>query len=375
MWWIIVIAVVGYLIYSVTKDKNRDNKENVASYGGMQIKYKQLIDYLTEGDYSKLKGISKDNITIQTDSFNATIDYFGGKTEVQMAIKHPVYGYSTKKWKYDDGYPQERIISDIDFHLSAILKNQSSNKVDLNQPEFSNLFIDVHQREASLKRTAKNMGCSIDEVQKRFTKDFFEKGFFDAGIEEFQEILELKMKEEAKLFNIKPQNTIASMMLNWGKILFLEKSNNSAEINSIFKRELNDGSASLGATARAISDLFISNIEKLHFKNEILLKIILEERAEVYRKLGEDLLPPKIISEIIAFSEGNVPFVIFSDFYATNNCKRYNNVDTIKNNLDLIIEVILDNYNQKATDNLKFEDKTNLKIKVQLLIDNWADLQ
>lgn len=226
MWIIIIIIAVGYLIYSVTKDKNRDNKENVANYGGMQIKYKQLIDYLTESDFSKLKRISKDNITIQTDSFNATIDYFGGKTEVQIAIKHPVYGYTNKKWKYDDGYPQERIISDVDFHILAVLKNIEKFNLNNNTSDFSKQT-DIQEKENSVIRMARNMNCSVDEVKAKYFEDFKDNGFEELGLDFIIQKLELEKYKEAEFFKIDPQNTGSALKIEWTKEYF-----NTIEIKS-----------------------------------------------------------------------------------------------------------------------------------------------
>ena len=43
---VILIAIVGYIVYIITKDYNNDVKENVTNFGGMRVKYITLIDYL-----------------------------------------------------------------------------------------------------------------------------------------------------------------------------------------------------------------------------------------------------------------------------------------------------------------------------------------
>jgi hypothetical protein len=120
MIWFILIAVVGILIFSISKDYKKEVKDNVAKYGGMQNKYLKLVEYLTNGDFKRIKKITKDNITIEDDSKTTAIDYIGGNTEIRLKIKHPIYGYINKKWKFEHGYPQKRIINEMNFFLSKL---------------------------------------------------------------------------------------------------------------------------------------------------------------------------------------------------------------------------------------------------------------
>ena len=116
MGWIIGIAVVIFVIYQINKDYKSDIKSNVSSQGGMQSKYQVLIDYFTCSPSAQITKLTSSNITITTPSSTFYIDYVGGSTEVSLNIMHPT-GKISKKWKFPNGYPQEKMIQDIDNYL------------------------------------------------------------------------------------------------------------------------------------------------------------------------------------------------------------------------------------------------------------------
>ena len=48
MWWIIVIGIIVFIIYRLTKEHDEYVDKHITSFGGMRVKYKSLIDYLIE---------------------------------------------------------------------------------------------------------------------------------------------------------------------------------------------------------------------------------------------------------------------------------------------------------------------------------------
>ena len=50
MWILFIAIVIGYLVFSSIHDHNKDVKTNVTDHGGMLVKYKVLIDYLTSSN-------------------------------------------------------------------------------------------------------------------------------------------------------------------------------------------------------------------------------------------------------------------------------------------------------------------------------------
>lgn len=126
MWWLLIIAVVGFTIYSIAKDYKKDYKENVSNYGGMQSKYHELIDYFTKRESFELKKLTKDHITLGVPSITITIDYIGGSTEIRVILFHPLINSISSKWNYPSGFPQKKIILDIQSFVSNKLKEVES---------------------------------------------------------------------------------------------------------------------------------------------------------------------------------------------------------------------------------------------------------
>jgi hypothetical protein len=113
MWWLFIIVVVVFIVYLISKDYKSHVKMNITNYGGMQKKYAVLIDYFTQGNSAKIAKITKDNITIVAKSAIYYIDYVGNNVEISMKANIPIIGKVSKRWKFPDGYPQERMIDDI----------------------------------------------------------------------------------------------------------------------------------------------------------------------------------------------------------------------------------------------------------------------
>ena len=119
MLWIILIAIVGFIIYNMVKDHKEDVTANVSNFGGMQAKYSLLIEYLTQHPSSRITKLTNDNITISSKTMTVWIDYMGtGNVEISLKATMPLFGNISKKWKYPSSYSQELIIQEIENFLS-----------------------------------------------------------------------------------------------------------------------------------------------------------------------------------------------------------------------------------------------------------------
>ncbi|MDR0982076.1 MAG: hypothetical protein LBM07_02375 [Culturomica sp.] len=117
MWWIIGIAVVGFIIYSVNKDHKEHVQTHVTGFGGMQGKYGILIDYLKSGGLQVQK-MTRDSVILSSNSMYWTLDYVGNDLEVRMKGYIPLLGNINKKWVFQDGYPQEKMLEEIENYLT-----------------------------------------------------------------------------------------------------------------------------------------------------------------------------------------------------------------------------------------------------------------
>lgn len=113
MLWIIIIVIVGYIVYSINKDYNKNVKNNISNKERMLVKYKQIIDYLLSGGLS-LQKVGKDSVIMSSKSMRWTLDYVEQNLEVRMNGVMPMLGIVDKKWIFPDGYPQEKMIEEIE---------------------------------------------------------------------------------------------------------------------------------------------------------------------------------------------------------------------------------------------------------------------
>lgn len=132
MWWLIAIAIVGFIIYKFTKDYNESVETNVSNFGGMKTKYSILVAYLTQHPSSRVSEERKDHLSISSSSALFMIDNVGGDTEIRMRSKLPLLGMVSNKWKYPPGYPQEKMIQDIEQFLEKKMKEFENISNNLN---------------------------------------------------------------------------------------------------------------------------------------------------------------------------------------------------------------------------------------------------
>lgn len=118
MWWILIIAIVGYIIYQFTKDYNNEVQTKVTNQGGMLNKYSLLIEYFTMHSASKITKVTKDNVTVSSSTMTIWLDFVGGKTEVSLKGFLPLVGNMSKRWCFPEGYPQEKMIEEIENYLN-----------------------------------------------------------------------------------------------------------------------------------------------------------------------------------------------------------------------------------------------------------------
>jgi hypothetical protein len=117
MWWIFIIGIVIFIIYKISKENKEEVQTHVTNFGGMKEKYNILISYFTMLPSARITKLTRDNVTIATSSMTVYIDYVGGNTEVDLKMIMPVVGKIAKRWKFPNGYPQEKMIQDIENYL------------------------------------------------------------------------------------------------------------------------------------------------------------------------------------------------------------------------------------------------------------------
>lgn len=107
---------------------------------------------------------------------------------------------------------------------------------------------------------------------------------------------------------------------------------------------LNESPGSPGDVTRAITRLYLDLKIPFRSNKSVMRKILTERGEKYYQLLGENILDSNLIFKTLEKSNGNIPFAIFVDIIVTN--KANDNLAAVYENLDLVIEVVLNNFNR-----------------------------
>lgn len=130
MWWIIIIGIIVFIIYSLTKEHNEYVDKHITSFGGMKGKYKTLIDYLTAPQGAKVVKEANEYIVISSSSWTVNINYSAGDLIISLKGGMPLIGQFSKRWTYPSGYPQDKMIEEIENYMTWLMEEfQKLSKV------------------------------------------------------------------------------------------------------------------------------------------------------------------------------------------------------------------------------------------------------
>jgi len=111
------------------------------------------------------------------------------------------------------------------------------------------------------------------------------------------------------------------------------------------KHILNNGFGSPGYVARAMTQEFLGYRKRKKLDDQAILEKILVKRSWIYRLMGKNILKKPVRDRILEYSNGQLPFIILSDVFVTNRSRGDQYVLALWQNLPLVVEVVLENYN------------------------------
>lgn len=138
------------------------------------------------------------------------------------------------------------------------------------------------------------------------------------------------------------------------------------------KSILNDGSGSPGDTSRALTYEFLRQKAK-NLDNLLICRKILIVRALTYKAMGLNILDGPLIEKILEKSNGQLPYIIMADIFVTNRMRGDLLIQILLQNLSLVVEVVLENYNDlvsmedQVTNQPEFERNVIKFIKNELM--------
>ena len=112
-------------------------------------------------------------------------------------------------------------------------------------------------------------------------------------------------------------------------------------LNSI----LDYGVGSPGETTRVMTKEFIKLRERAESDDCEICRKLLVARSLIYKNMGLDILNNEMIEKIMSKSQNQLPFIILADIFVTNKVQGNIRVQTLIEYLELVIEIVLKNYN------------------------------
>lgn len=130
MIWVFILAIIVWLLFKFTKEHNEHIRTHVTDFGGMDQKYGLLLEFL-KGAGMHITKMGKNNIELKSNNVNCLIYYIGTNLEVLLVSNIPQLGCQKKKWVFPDGYPQEKMIEEIDnyatWQVEQMIKASNQN--------------------------------------------------------------------------------------------------------------------------------------------------------------------------------------------------------------------------------------------------------
>lgn len=130
MWWLLIIAIILFIVIKFTRDLNKQANA-VAKQGGMRNKYRTLVEYAISG-HPESKIVHEDGTSIRIgcstpggSTYFSIIQTFGSVT-IRWSQNSALTGKHNLEWQFDEFDDQELMINKIEADLSAYMSNVMS---------------------------------------------------------------------------------------------------------------------------------------------------------------------------------------------------------------------------------------------------------
>jgi len=130
MWWIIIIAIMVFILIMFINDTSQQSSK-IKKEGGMRNKYRELISYIMSQDSrSRIFQETSNSITLGLSNIGGTTLYIltqtFGKLTVQWKVDSPVFGKHSLEWDFPEYGDQEKmmykIMDDLGKYQGNIIK-------------------------------------------------------------------------------------------------------------------------------------------------------------------------------------------------------------------------------------------------------------
>ena len=114
MSWLVILVIIGVIIFFFLRDRDKMLNIKVDSYGGMEKKYSQIVEWMTQEPGAKIVNITRDHIqtsyiTQTTATYFFITETFNG-VEIEWDARLGFSGNHKLKWKFQPNTNEEVII-------------------------------------------------------------------------------------------------------------------------------------------------------------------------------------------------------------------------------------------------------------------------
>jgi hypothetical protein len=134
MWWIIIIGIIGFILYSFLSSRNK-SRTVVDQEGGMKRKYEVLLENLLEAPNASITRLTRDNVAISGRSKYIVYQYsiLHSFDDVLITwVAKSGFGDLKDDWTFPSNFDQEKmamkIIQDVDFKLKNFMDYEATAK-------------------------------------------------------------------------------------------------------------------------------------------------------------------------------------------------------------------------------------------------------
>jgi hypothetical protein len=132
-WTILILGIIGYILYSFTKDRDQMLKRQVDMQGGMAKKYEYLIECMTHDPNAKVVKVTRDHIHIRATGQATATNFFITESfnlvEIEWVGQMSVLGTHKHKWSFAHNYPQEKMVHEIEEYMEWKTKQMFGNNL------------------------------------------------------------------------------------------------------------------------------------------------------------------------------------------------------------------------------------------------------
>ncbi len=114
MWWVIILAIITYMLFCFFSDRKNDLNQ-IKQVGGVRKKYSTLVNSILSSDPSaKIMNETSDSITIGSSGSSGSTLFFinqvFGNVVVEYKVKSMIFGNSKLSWEFNADMDQNEML-------------------------------------------------------------------------------------------------------------------------------------------------------------------------------------------------------------------------------------------------------------------------